>query len=212
MYIPTTRASRATVLSMIFGAHVAAVIAVLSMGSVVVVVKSVPLLVQVLPERIAPHPAQPVRTLPLPVMKPPEIRIPTPPPIETLFRVKVEEKPEPAPVVPAPAAVKAVAAPPGPTAAVIEPPRGDLAYLDNPAPVYPVFAKRAREQGVVMLRVRVDAAGSVQGIKVHKSSGSQRLDDAALAAVRRWRFVPARSGGDTVAGVAIVPIHFELEG
>lgn len=211
-YIPSTRASRATVLSMIFGAHVVALIAVLSIGTVVVAVKSAPLLVTVLPERIAPRPIDPVRTLPLPVMKPPEIRLPTPPPIENIYMVRVEERPEPAPIVPAPVTVKAVAAPLAPPTPVIEPPRGDLAYLNNPAPVYPVFAKRAREQGVVMLRVRVDAAGNVEGIELHKSSGSQRLDDAALAAVRRWRFVPARAGDRTVAGVALVPIHFQLEG
>ena len=50
------------------------------------------------------------------------------------------------------------------------------------------------------------------GVEVHKSSGSQRLDDAALAAVRRWRFVPARTGERTVAGIALVPIHFQLDG
>ena len=99
-----------------------------------------------------------------------------------------------------------------PEVATFQPPRGDLAYLNNPSPVYPVFAKRAREQGVVMLHVRVDAAGNVEGIEVHKSSGSLRLDDAALAAVRRWRFVPARTGARTVAGIALVPIHFQLEG
>jgi protein TonB len=211
-YIPSTRASRATVLSMIFAAHVVGAIAVISIGGVAVVVKAVPLLVTVLPEVIPPRPAEPVRTLPLPVMKPPEIRIPTPPPIETIVMVRVEEKPEPAPVMPAPVAVKAVAAPVAPPPPAVEPPRGDLAYLNNPSPVYPVFAKRAREQGVVMLRVRVDAAGKVEGIELHKSSGSERLDDAALAAVRRWRFVPARMGDRTVAGVAIVPIHFQLEG
>ena len=62
-----------------------------------------------------------------------------------------------------------------------------------------------------MLRVRVDAAGNVEGIELHKSSGSDRLDRAALEAVRRWRFVPARQGDRAVAGVALVPIHFQLE-
>jgi protein TonB len=109
---------------------------------------------------------------------------------------------------PTPAPVAAPSLPPGPA---IEPPRFDLAYLNNPAPAYPVFSKRTREQGVVYLRVRVDVGGNVEGIEVHKTSGHQRLDDAALAAVKRWRFVPAKSGERAVAGVAIVPIHFQLE-
>ncbi|MNC90201.1 Gram-negative bacterial tonB protein [compost metagenome] len=62
-----------------------------------------------------------------------------------------------------------------------------------------------------MLRVRVDASGNVEGIDIHKSSGSDRLDKAALAAVRQWRFVPARQGNRPVAGVALVPINFQLE-
>jgi len=195
------------VLSMIIGAHVLAGIAALSLGSVAYVAKSVPMLVQFVPESVAPKPAAALRPLPMPVMKPPEIRLPTPPVIENTITVRQEEKPAPQPSVPAPVAAVA-ASDPAPSA---EPPRGDLAYLKNPAPGYPAYARKAREQGIVMLRVRVDAAGSVEGIEVHKSSGSQRLDDAALAAVKRWRFAPARMGDRPVSGVALVPIHFQLE-
>jgi protein TonB len=116
----------------------------------------------------------------------------------------VVEKPIPAPSVPIKTATVADA--------VVDPPRFDLAYLNNPAPSYPVFAKRAREQGQVLLRVQVDAAGQVAGIEIHRSSGFERLDNAALAAVRQWRFVPARSGNRAVSGVALVPITFQLAG
>ena len=194
-------------LSMIIGAHVLAAIGVLSIGGVAYVAKTAPMLVQLLPEPVAPKPATPLRPLPMPVMKPPEIRLPTPPVIENTITVRHEEKAVPQPAVAAPVAVVAAPAP----SPSVEPPRGDLAYLNNPAPSYPAYAKRAREQGVVMLRVRVDAAGSVEGIEIHKSSGSQRLDDAALAAVKRWRFAPARQGDRPISGVALVPIHFQLE-
>lgn len=208
-YLPSGAASRGTVLSFILAAHVAAAVALASIGSVHVIVKQFPMQVQLVPEAKAPRPEAPARSVPLPEMRLPDIRIPPPPPFETIAAVRiVEEKPAPAPVekaMPSPQP-PAPAAPPA-----IEPPRFDLAYLDNPAPVYPIFAKRAKEQGVVMLRVRVDAAGAVEGIDLHKSSGSQRLDDAALAAVKRWRFVPARSGERAVAGVALVPVHFQLE-
>jgi periplasmic protein TonB len=129
--------------------------------------------------------------------------------IQVVEVVEVVESAPPPPAAP-PRAVVAVAAPEA--IATIAPPRFDLAYLDNPAPAYPVFAKRAREQGKVLLRVRVDPAGRVEGIDLEKSSGSERLDAAALAAVKRWRFAPARQGGRAIAGVAIVPIDFQLEG
>ena len=205
-YHPSSAGSRATVLSMIVGAHVLAGIAALSLGGVAYVAKSVPLLVQFVPETVAPKPAAAPRPLPMPEMKPPEIRLPAPPVIENTITVRQEEKAVAQPMVAAPVAVVAAAEP-----AASEPPRGDLAYLKNPAPSYPTFARKAREQGVVMLRVRVDAAGGVEGIEIHKSSGSQRLDDAALAAVKRWRFAPARMGDRPVSGVALVPIHFQLE-
>lgn len=209
-YLPTSAASRRTLLLLIIAAHLAAAVAIGSIKGVAVLVDPLPLLVSIVPEAESPKPAMPARTVPLPRMQMPEIRIPAPPPIDTLVMVKmVEERPVPAPVekaMPSPAPPAPVASP------AIEPPRFDLAYLNNPAPSYPVFAKRAREQGMVMLRVRVDAAGNVQGIELHQSSGFQRLDEAALAAVKRWRFVPARAGERTVAGVAIVPIHFQLEG
>ena len=209
-YVPSSSASRATVLSLIVGAHAVALAAVVSMGGIEVVVKTVPVLVQLLPEPSSAKPAVPTRTLPPPDLKTPDIKLPAPPPIENLYQVRLEETPVLAP--PASAAPVAVAVQLAASAPSLEPPRFDLAYLNNPAPAYPVFAKRAREQGVVMLRVGVDPAGSVTSISIHKSSGSQRLDDAALAAVRRWRFVPARDGDRQVAGVALVPIHFQLEG
>ena len=40
---------------------------------------------------------------------------------------------------------------------------------------------------------------------------AERLDRAALSAVKRWRFVPARRGSEAVAGRVIVPIHFNLK-
>jgi protein TonB len=207
-YNPSCSASRATVLSMVLGAHLLALVALLSLGTAVVVVSKAPLLVNLLPQPPTSKRHIPHGTVPLPQLRKPEIVIPDPPPLEVLDMVEVVERPAPPPLPHAPPAPgPAVAAPP-----VVEAPRFDLAYLDNPAPAYPVFAKRAREQGTVLLRVGVDAEGRVTRIEIEKSSGSQRLDGAALAAVKRWRFVPARSGGHAVAAVALVPINFQLEG
>lgn len=107
-------------------------------------------------------------------------------------------------VAPAPAPV----APPPPPPVV--PPRFDAAYLDNAPPVYPSLAKQFREQGVVMLNVRVTAAGLPDTVEVRVSSGSARLDDAARTAVSHWKFIPARQGDLPVSAWVVVPVRFSL--
>jgi protein TonB len=87
-----------------------------------------------------------------------------------------------------------------------------MAYLNNPPPSYPTLSRRVGEQGRVLLRVRVTPGGTVEAVEVQSSSGFPRLDEAALAAVRRWRFRPARLGARAVARWAIVPISFQLQG
>lgn len=90
------------------------------------------------------------------------------------------------------------------------PPRFDADYLSNPAPDYPAASRQLREQGNVQLRVFVTADGRVGELQVHQGSGFERLDQAAIDAVRRWRFVPARQGDGPVAAWVIVPINFTL--
>jgi protein TonB len=85
-------------------------------------------------------------------------------------------------------------------------------YLDNPAPEYPRLSRRNGEQGRVVLRVLVNAAGRADDIEVRASSGYSRLDQAARDTVRRWRFVPAKRGGDPVPAWVLIPISFKLEG
>jgi protein TonB len=97
------------------------------------------------------------------------------------------------------------------TEAAVESPRFDLAYLRNPAPAYPSLSRRLHEQGRVMLRVRVAASGDPREVRVESSSGSERLDRAALEAVRHWRFAPARRGGEPIEGEALVPVTFSLD-
>ena len=68
------------------------------------------------------------------------------------------------------------------------------------------------ETGRVVLRVLVTAAGTPQQVELRTSSGSRRLDGAALEAVRRWKFIPARQGDTPVSAWVLVPILFTLEG
>jgi protein TonB len=60
--------------------------------------------------------------------------------------------------------------------------------------------------------VLVTAEGLAGSVSVQTSSGSQALDQAALDAVKGWRFVPARQGTQAVEGWHLVPIVFKLEG
>lgn len=108
-----------------------------------------------------------------------------------------------------PASMSNAAAVDGTTAA--RPPDFRADYLNNPQPAYPILSRKQREAGEVRLRVRVSAEGSAEQVLLHASSGHPRLDAAALAAVRAWRFTPAHRDGVAVAGWVEVPIQFTLE-
>lgn len=81
----------------------------------------------------------------------------------------------------------------------VTPPRSDAAHLDNPKPVYPAVSRRLKEEGRVVLEVFILQDGSVGDLRIKASSGHERLDHAALAAVRRWTYVPARRGSTPIA-------------
>ena len=91
------------------------------------------------------------------------------------------------------------------------PPGFRAEYLRNPAPSYPLVARRNGEQGTVTLRVLVTREGIPSQVSVEKSSGSHHLDGAALEAVKTWRFVPARRGAGAVEAWVLVPVVFKLE-
>lgn len=69
---------------------------------------------------------------------------------------------------------------------------------------------RQRQQGKVLLKVLVGADGSPLEITVQKSSGSRLLDQAAIDAVKTWKFNPGSKGGHPVQGYALVPFDFNL--
>lgn len=77
-------------------------------------------------------------------------------------------------------------------------------------PVYPASAVAARQQGIAILRVLVDAGGRIEAIDVERSSGHPVLDAAAIEAAHRWRYLPAKAGGQPVAASIRVPIEFTL--
>lgn len=115
-------------------------------------------------------------------------------------------EPAPAPAPPAPAAP--VAAPPAPS---VQMPSSDADYLQNPKPPYPPISRRLNEQGKTTVRVLIGADGLPQRAEIAKSSGFDRLDQAAVGTVMRWRFVPGKRGGVPEAMWFNVPINWVLE-
>lgn len=98
-----------------------------------------------------------------------------------------------------------------PASATTELPSTAAQYLDNPPPVYPPISRRRGEHGRVLVSALVTAEGVVKEAFVEVSSGFPRLDEAAVEAVRAWRFVPAKRRGDPVEMRHRIPIRFELD-
>ncbi len=90
-------------------------------------------------------------------------------------------------------------------------PSFNAALLRNPAPGYPIVARRNGEQGTVTIKVLVARDGTPANVSVDKTSGYARLDNAALETVRLWRFAPARQGAQPMEAWVLVPIVFRLE-
>lgn len=179
------------------------------------------------PLPVAPPKPEPARE-PHPSRKPEAQRRPGPP--QTPPREVANAQPEPPPVLamPGPAESTFTMAAPRPTeppqppqqpapkaqvaSVAVTPPAFNAAYLRNPAPRYPLASRRFGEQGTVMLRVLVTPEGQPARVDLEKTSGSAHLDNAAIEAVKGWRFTPARRGNEAVEGWVLVPIVFRLEG
>jgi protein TonB len=168
------------------------------------------------PTPTPPRPAPPVPPAP----RQPVVR-PAPQPVAITA-------PEPAPQAPAavpapqpvintalPATEVATPVPPAPPAPPA-PPRLDLPsssadYLNNPPPPYPPLSKRLGEQGRVVVRARIEVNGSASQAEIRTSSGYERLDQAALQTVKRWRYLPGKRAGVPEAMWFNIPIQFVLE-
>jgi protein TonB len=164
------------------------------------------------PAPAAPQPQTP-RTAPTPKVTPQVVeKAPTPP----------TPSPEATPL-PMPAAAPAVSSAPAidasavaataaaPAPARYEPPSSSAAYLNNAKPNYPALSRRLGEQGKVIVSVLIGIDGTAQQAQIKRSSGYERLDQAALATVRSWRYAPAKRNGVPEATTWDVPINFVLE-
>lgn len=78
-------------------------------------------------------------------------------------------------------------------------------------PAYPPEAARVKAEGSVTVRVEVDANGIPTSVTLARRSGERSLDEAALEAVRQWRFQPAIRNGKPVASTVEVPVDFTMQ-
>lgn len=89
--------------------------------------------------------------------------------------------------------------------------RTPVRYARVVKPKYPRKARTEGWEGTTVLKVRVDRGGRPGLIAVDRSSGFEVLDRAAMRAMRRWEFHPARNGHGTVASWVKVPVSFRIE-
>lgn len=159
-------------------------------------------------KRVPPRPIPKPRPLPpRHIAKPhPQPRRAEPRPVRRVTAPKLPPRPA------SPAAPRPVTPPsPAPAPAPFVQASFDAAYLHNPAPDYPPQARMMGLQGRVELEVEVLPSGRPGKVRIEHSSGESILDRAAVNAVKRWRFVPARRGATAVTSTVIVPIVFKLE-
>ncbi len=79
-------------------------------------------------------------------------------------------------------------------------------------PTYPEKARKAGVQGMVVLKVKVSDIGSVESVQVEEGvTEHPELEEAAVAAVKQWRFEPAQKDGRPVAIEVAIPVQFRLD-
>ena len=198
----STTGVRSGVAAIVIAAHVAVIYAIaVSLGVVEAppIVESAKVVLVDTPKLV--EPAEPIEA---PEIKQPDLTVPIP---ETVIETPVELPP-----------IQATPAPPSNSAPVAIPTDGapieatSLAVTSRYEPAYPPASRRENEEGTVRLRVLVDETGRPQDVRVLKSSGHSRLDEAAVAAVKRWKFKPATQEAHAVKAWTQVAVQFRLDG
>jgi len=153
----------------------------------------------------APPPPPPQIEQPPPYVPPPEVSVEVP--VETTTSTAISNVTSQRPVAaPPPAAPKPVE-----HQVVRTPPSTQGRGAATPLPDYPPSSRRAGEAGTVTLTAFVKEDGRCTEVKVVKSSGFEKLDEAAVKEVQRnWRFVPGKEDGKPVAMWHTFIVTFKL--
>lgn len=144
-----------------------------------------------------PPPPPPKIEIPPPFVPPPDFAIDMPVEATTAITQTTSIVPPPAPPPMAPAPVTKT------------PPRSPGKGLSQPE--YPPTARRLNQEGTVTLLIYVLEDGRVGDVKVEKSSGFPKLDEAAAAhAKRSWKFIPGQEGSKPIASWGRFAVTFKL--
>ncbi|MBV6447534.1 energy transducer TonB [Nitrosomonas sp.] len=169
----------------------------------------------VTPPKALPEPA-PVKLQPAkkPVVKPKQEQLAAKSPVPT---EKKQAEPALEPPKPAEQVKESVPAPvatpkPASTAPVTLSSELAVSCPKLTPPEYPAISRRMGEEGKLILRVELDENGHIDNAKVLNSSGYERLDAAALSAVKNWQCNPSLRDGQPVRAVALQPFNFVLQG
>jgi protein TonB len=152
---------------------------------------------EVTPDVEEPPPPPPKIETPPPFVPPPDFEITLPSEATTAITQTTSVVPPPAP-------------PPMAAPVVKTPPRSPTKGLSRPD--YPPTARRLNQEGTVVLMIYVLEDGRVGDVRVEKSSGYPKLDEAAANHAKlRWRFIPGMEGQNAVAAWGRFAVTFKLE-
>ncbi|MFZ6657283.1 TonB family protein [Undibacterium sp. TJN19] len=161
------------------------------------------------PQQEPPKPkAEPVPTKKLAPLQTPVIPVPAITPVVNIPVTENQITVQPSVAVPQVVAkAEPVAAPVAPT----QPKQiSAVEYLRAPQPDYPPMARRLGEEGKVTMRILVNEKGVAERVEIQKSSGSNRLDEAAKTAILRAIFKPYLEDGKALTVIATATINFSL--
>jgi TonB family protein len=161
--------------------------------------------------RFKPPPPQQQRELPKPKSKKVPIPDPTPDepePIRLVEEIETVDVPETDVIFDIPEGPPPADEPEGPIMVggdVLAPEK-----INAPPPQYTEIARKARIQGVVIVQAIIDKEGSVTNVKVLKGL-PMGLDQAAVDAIKKWKFKPATLNGKPVAVYYNLTVNFQLQ-
>jgi periplasmic protein TonB len=154
-------------------------------------------------EEAPPPPPPPKMEMPPVEVPPPVVDISIPVETNTTALSNVTDKPQP-PAPPPPVAAAPVARTP-----IRQNPRSQQPNMDD---YYPAASKRLGEEGVAKVKVCVNVQGRVEDASLDETSGTPRLDEAAVKVARAYRLLPPTENGKAVPGCGSLPIRFKLTG
>ena len=195
----TSNSSKLAGILIVVAIHVAAIaalVATLASGQIMKQIRDIQASVaaEKVPPKAPPPPPPDLAKPPPPVAIVPEFTVATEPP------PSVTTVPKPPP------------APPKVTTAVAPPTDLKPIARTHSLPPYPTISQRLGEQGTSQMQVAISTEGTVTECKIIKSSGSERLDNAACEYVKgHWRWQPPTSEGKPVAANTDVSVVWNLK-